>query len=166
VHRNNQQEQFGIAYMHAVIAVAGFKIGWCAPDDDSVDFKIVADRKTGTVRKAPQVDVQAKTTASDDGKGPIVAFDLPIKNYNDLRDPDVHVPRILVVLCVPEKVEDWAYHSPERLVLQRCAYWISLRGQPETTNTKTLTVTVSRLQCFNVDAITGMMGRVGSGGAP
>ena len=130
----NQKEQFSIAYVHAVASGAGFKLSRCDVDDDSIDVQITADRKFGTSRSAPQVGLQAKCTDTDDGVGDAISYFLKLKNYDDLRDERVHVPRILVVLCVPKDVSQWLSQTPDQMVVRRCAYWVSIRGSADAAN--------------------------------
>ncbi|MFM5980640.1 MAG: DUF4365 domain-containing protein, partial [Sphaerospermopsis kisseleviana] len=47
--------------------------------------------------------------------------------------------------------------SETELCLRRCAYWVSLRGQPQTQNTETVTVYIPRKNVFTVDALKNLM---------
>lgn len=110
--------------------------------------------------------MQLKCTERMAGRNGSFPFALPIKNYNDLRGDDVHVPRILVVVFVPDTLDLWLEQSEERLLMKHCAYWLSLRDAPETTNTTNVTVQLPRTQQFTVDALRSMMLRIGHGGSP
>lgn len=166
IHPAQQKAQFSIAYLRAVIAVAGYNITSVDVDEDSIDIGLRGNRRDRTLRKAPVLDVQAKCTATDDGRGAHLPFDLSIKNYDDLREPSRHVPLILVVVCVPPDLGDWLEETPEHTAMRRCAYWLSARGQPPTTNTTTCRVQIARAQRFTVDAVRDLMNRLGDGGAP
>ncbi|HAZ46516.1 MAG TPA: hypothetical protein DDW76_23550 [Cyanobacteria bacterium UBA11369] len=48
--------------------------------------------------------------------------------------------------------------------MRRCAYWISLRGQPQTSNTESVTVYLPRLQLFTVNTLKTLMQQIQSGG--
>jgi hypothetical protein len=100
-----------IAYLRAVVAVAGYNIA--SVDEDSIDIGLRGNRRDGTFRKAPVLDVQAKCTATDDGQGLYLPVDLSIKNYDDLCESSRHVPLILVVVCVPPDLGDWLEETPE-----------------------------------------------------
>jgi hypothetical protein len=60
------------------------------------------------------------------------------------------MPRILVVLLLPEKPneqaeeypEQWISQTPEQLALLKCAYWINLNGMTESNNQATVTITI------------------------
>ena len=70
------------------------------------------------------------------------------------------------VVIVPENVHDWLMHSEERLALHHCGYWTSLRGLPESDNSASVTITIPRSQQFTVEELTGILDRIGAGGAP
>lgn len=162
---NNRMEQFSIAYARAVAAAAGFKVYREEVDDESVDLSIAQSGGSGTVR-SPRCDVQMKCTYQDVLRDDGVHFCLELKNYNDLRETDLHVPKILVVLLVPESVPGWLVQTEDALSLHRCAYWRSLRGEPETRNNTAVTVVIPRDSVFGVNALTGIMSRIEQGGQP
>ncbi|MBA3921339.1 MAG: DUF4365 domain-containing protein [Nostocaceae cyanobacterium] len=49
--------------------------------------------------------------------------------------------------------------------LKRCAYWVSLRGQAESTNQTNVTVYVPRQNIFSVDALKTLIQRIAAGEA-
>lgn len=161
-----QKEQFSIAFVRAIAAVSGYNITRCEVDDDSIDLGLKGSRRDGGVRNAPYLDIQVKCTDADDGTGPDLPFDLKLKNYDDLRATPVHVPAILVVVCVPADVGTWLDETPEHTAMRRCAYWRSLRGLPATGNTTTCRVRIPRTQAFTVAVVRSMMTRIGEGGLP
>ena len=166
LHETQQKEQFNIAFMRAVISVAGYNILRMEVDDDSVDISVRGNRRDGNVRKAPQLDIQAKCTETDGGTGPSLPFDLKLKNYDDLRAADVHVPAILVVLWVPQDVAQWMSENADQTVLRRCAYWMSLQSMGPTTNATGQRVHIPRSQQFTSSSLRDIMVRIGNGGAP
>jgi hypothetical protein len=162
---NAQKEQFSCAYVQAVAAVAGY--AWSKPsvDDDSIDFTLSSRGGRGTVR-SPKLDLQVKCHAQAPPSEPTFSFPLKIKNYDDLRDASVMVPRLLVVVVVPHDLTDWLSQSDSELTLRHCGYWISLRGRPETTNRTTVTIPIERSNQFTADGLSTIMQRVASGGLP
>jgi hypothetical protein len=83
-----------------------------------------------------------------------------------LRLVDFAIPRILVVLVLPEHRKDWLQQSEEELCIRYCAYWVSLRGLPETPNTTTVTISLPRTNQFTVAALQSIMQRIGQGVEP
>ncbi len=162
---SQQKQEFSRAYVKAVAAACGYATKDVSVDDDSVDLSLAARGGNGTIR-SPQLDMQLKSTARDIISATTVNFPVPIKNYDDLRPADVMVPRILVVVAVPENVADWINHSEGELLLRHCGYWFSLRGMPPTENTETVTVNIPRKQVFDVAGVTGIMDRVATGALP
>jgi hypothetical protein len=160
MHLNQRKEQFSIAYVRAVASVAGFAVHKPEVDDDSVDLALAASGDIGTIR-SPRLDMQIKCTSREILGADSVAFPLPIKNYDDLRPSDVMVPRILVVVLVPDGIDHWLTHSEEELVMKHCGYWMSLRGRDASNNIESVTVHLPRNNTFTVQALQEIMTRIG-----
>jgi len=160
-----QKEQFSRAYVQAVAACAGF--AWSTPsvDDDSVDMVLHQTGGSGTIR-SPRVELQLKCRAAKTPAEDIFPHSLSLKNHDDLRDTNVLVPRILVVVLVPDDPRDWLGHSEAELALRRCGYWVSLRGSPPSENASSQTVHISRTRQFTISSLQAMMQRIGQGGLP
>lgn len=162
---NMRKEQFSKAYVHAVSTVAGFQVKNYPVDDDSIDVTISASGNTGLNRR-PSIDVQLKCTSRhviDDEK---ITFSLDVRAYDNLRSENLCSPRILVVVLVPDKIDDWLAQNEKNLALSHCGYWVSLRGEPESKNTTSKTVYLPRSQVFSVEALMQMMTTVNDGGVP
>ena len=91
---------------------------------------------------------------------------IKLKNYNDLRIEQILVPRILVVVLVPDDPDDWLAHTEAELAFRRCGYWSSLRGLPASANATGQTVRMSRRRTFTIEAVRAIMTRIGNGGLP
>lgn len=153
---NMHKELFSEAWVRSVAAAVGFRATKPeGPDDDSVDLTLHESGPRGMIR-SPKLDLQLKCTA---GVLPTQDFPYPlqIKNYNDLRATDLQVPRLLVVVVVPDDTVDWAAHTPAELALRRSGYWCDLRGSPPTTNTATVTVTMPVAQELSPAALNQLM---------
>lgn len=162
---NQQKEKFSRAYVQAVAACAG--LAWSMPslDDDSVDMTLHQTSGDGAVR-SPRVDLQLKCKAMATPTEPTFSHSVKLKNYDDLRDPKVQVPRILVVVLVPDDPAEWLSHTEAELAMRRCGYWQSLRGLPPSVNETGQTVQMSRQRAFTVEALRGIMERIGKGELP
>lgn len=162
---SQRKEQFSKAYVRAVASVAGFSTYEPSVDDDSIDVGF-SDTGSNNTPRRPRIEAQLKCSAQDILREDGVHFPLSIKNYNDLRAADFLVPRILVVVLVPEELEEWLTHTEEETAVRRCGYWRSLTGMDETQNAQSVTVVLPRTQCFTAAALQEMMGRVSDGGMP
>jgi len=91
-----------------------------------------------------------------------VAFPLPLKNYNDLR-ADTVIPRLLIVVVLPQQHEEWLAQSEDELRLRRCGYFFSLFGQSETDNATSVTVHLARTGVFTSEQLRALMGRAERG---
>jgi len=134
-------ESFNAAYVSSMAAHAGLKTAKTDIDDDSVDLMLIGSGFKGIIRN-PQLHLQLKCTTTPKITGDMLKFPLKIKNYNDLRDPDVLSPQYLVVMVVPPPVNQWVVHGPDCMTLYNCCYWLSLKDAVETTNDISVTVNV------------------------
>lgn len=162
---NLQKEEYSYAYIYAIASAAGysFQKSSRALDVGGIDVTI-----TGTVVDdmlyEPQLDLQVKSTSLDISSSEVIRYPLKIKNYNELRKERTVAPRILVVVLIPENREDWTKQSEAELCLRRCAYWISLRGQPQTQNTESVTIYIPRENIFTVNTLKTLMQQIQTGG--
>ncbi len=145
VYITHQMESFNAAYVSSMAAHAGLKTAKTDIDDDSVDLILAGSGFPGLIRN-PQLHLQLKCTASPTIVGGVLKFPLKIKNYDDLRAENVISPQYLVVMTVPSLCEDWIRHTTDSMTLHNCCYWASLRGQPATTNTTSVTVDIPMSQ--------------------
>ncbi|MEA5507271.1 DUF4365 domain-containing protein [Halotia wernerae UHCC 0503] len=144
---NQQKEQFSITCIRAIATVAGYSLP--EVDNDSVDLGIVSKGGIGKIL-SPRLELQLKCTSRGILDENYIKYPLNLKNYNDLKI-NALVPRILVVVLVPEKIIDWIKQTESELCLRNCAYWVSLRGMPDTKNTTNITIRhirkLSKLYC-------------------
>jgi len=142
LNRNLIEEELSLAYLHVISSEKGFSVDVPSIDRISVDAQIRAAGNLGVeaFQSCPQLDVQLKATQNWHEQDGRISFALPIKNYNDLRNNNVFIPRILVLLCLPAERSHWVAHSASELALKKCAYWLSLKGEPESDNQSTKTV--------------------------
>ncbi|HEX4710442.1 DUF4365 domain-containing protein [Phenylobacterium sp.] len=153
----DREEAFSRAYISALAAGAGYTTAQPDLDRDSVDVIVCAG---GDVR--PQVAAQLKATINLREVSGDYRFTLKMKNYNDLRVPTM-VPRILVVLHLPRDEPDWLTIAPDQLTLRHCAYWTSLRGQPEVIGQDTVTVPVPSANLLTVASLKDLMAQARQG---
>ena len=142
--RNQIEAELSLAYLQAVAAKEGFSVDVPHIDSDSVDAVIAARGKIDitSIKHSPKIEVQLKATinASVNEAGKI-AFPLSVKNYDDLR-ADTMCSRLLVILALPEQQSDWLVHESDKLILQKCSYYLNLKGLPPSLNSVNQTVYV------------------------
>jgi hypothetical protein len=156
---NDRKERFSLAYISAVAAHAGYQIIEAgAIDKDSIDGTLLSDEEG-----RPRIEFQAKATSLDILRGAALRFRLSIKNYDDLRVENAMVPRLLIVVVLPAREEDWLVHTEEELRLRRSGYWLSLTGLPATSNRSTVTVTIPRAQVLDTTQLRALMDRANRG---
>jgi hypothetical protein len=158
---NEQKQQLSIAYVLAVAARAGYACQVINVDNDSIDVQLAARGMVHqqAVLRSPKIDIQLKATSQRVLQESFLSFPLPIKNFNDLREP-VLVPRILVVLLLPEDDAQWLVQSEDAMISKNCAYWTALLGMQESRNQTSVTVQLPRDQRFTVDGLRSMMRRI------
>jgi hypothetical protein len=154
---NDQMEALSRAYICAVAAKAGYAVSVPDFDRDSIDLLIHAG---GGMR--PQIGLQLKATKGIPSNRANFKYALKIKNYNDLR-ARTQSPRLLVVLAMPKRTDDWLNHSPKRLILKRCAYWKSLFGEPDTENDTAINIDIDTSQVFDATTLIALMAKSRAG---
>jgi hypothetical protein len=87
------------------------------------------------------------------------SYSLPMKNYDELRSLECQAPQLLVVLFLPADAGQWLVHSVERLVCQRCAFWVSLRGAAPSANQTAQTVYIPKQNYLSVTKLRELMER-------
>ncbi len=152
-----QKEQFSIAYIQAVAAQAGLNYSKDAVDDDSVDMRLSGKGFIGAKIRNPKIEIQLKCTSQDVVKGDVIKYPLKLKNYNDLRGEDVAAPRYLMLLIVPENINNWTHFTNNALILFNSCYWVSLRYGPESKNSKNVTVEISVEQKVTTKSLMDLM---------
>ncbi|MGA6113347.1 DUF4365 domain-containing protein [Agrobacterium radiobacter] len=122
-----RQGMFSVSYVRAVAAAAGCAVAVPEPDDDKVDVTI-SSRVRGNVQRSPLINVQVKCEASGAFTGQHVSYVVDAETYESLIDPEHVVPRILVVVLVPDDMQHWLDHSPHEMSFRHCGYWVCLKN--------------------------------------
>lgn len=160
---NTQKEMFSYAYIKAVATVAGYSVELKprAMDNAGIDVTIEVPGEAGE-SLFPRFDAQVKCTAAENiRKENCIKFPLPVKNYKTLIYPKPYVPLILVVVLVPPTINDWLQITEEDMLIKKCGYWVSLRGQAPTNNTDKITVELPRKNLLTPASLKAMMEKIG-----
>jgi hypothetical protein len=155
---NKIKEEISLAYVLAVAATKGFSTEITRVDSDSIDATIryngYLDPKSSLY--SPEIKLQLKATSKPKFHDNFIHFPLPLKNYNDLK-ARTGTPRLLVVLCLTEEKGNWLKHSPDELVLKKCAYFLNLKDYPNTENDTTVTVKIPMANLFSPELVYDLM---------
>lgn len=155
MHITARKERFNRAYVGALAAQAGINSATPEVDNDSIDIMFIGKDFPGLIRE-PQICFQLKCTHQDLRVGDNIRFPLSRKNYDDLRDVRVGVPRYLAVLEVPENCDDWSHHIDEGTLLKSRCYWVSLKGLPDV-DQESITVSVPLVQRLTSAALAELL---------
>ncbi|MDY7015117.1 MAG: DUF4365 domain-containing protein [Cyanobacteriota bacterium] len=161
--RNAQKEEFSYAYIRAVASVAGYSVEQKSRpmDNAGVDLTIEVPGEEGSIL-FPRFDAQVKCTSSQKVySANYIKFPLPAKNYNRLRSEGTLAPLILIVVLVPDNLNDWIKISENKTLIKHCGYWISLKGKPPTSNTFTVTIEIPRQNTFTPESLRRIMQKIG-----
>ena len=161
-HQNIESE-LSYAYLHAIASRAGIICESTGrhTDEAGVDaiLRVKGRLAEDSILTQFPVEVQLKATkqtpAEQNGK---YSYSLKVKNYNELRSTNTGAPQLLIVFYLPEDSNTWLDHSEECLVSRRCAYWVSLRGAPET-EVESKTIHIPRANLLSVDSLRALMTR-------
>jgi hypothetical protein len=122
---NDIKERLSVAYVTAVAARAGCQIAKLDIDKSSVDAIIMPISGAKSI-VALQLKATSELAVSDDR----VHFQLPLKNYNDLRDAASNIPHYLVILSLPPEAESWLTINSSELIIRAAAYYGNICGYP------------------------------------
>jgi len=152
------EEELSRIYVSAVAAISGYCISCRKFDRDGVDIQINAG---GAMR--PALDLQLKATVNlGDSVNGHYSYALKRRNYDLLR-VETQTPRLLIVLKLPKENFNWVTIDAEKLIIRKCAFWVNLKGLPETNNSANVTVKIDQSNIFDVDALRLMMQKARSG---
>lgn len=159
---NIQKEEFSIAYVHAIAALAKCNVGHWHIDNDSVDISLRTSVPDGKQTIYPQLDIQLKCTDEDISYDDGLHFSLKRKNYDDLRARVVN-QRLLVVVCIPEGVTNWAKQDSEKLSLKKCGYWLAPSKFEDSDNKAAVTVRIPYENIFSAKNLIKAMKTIADG---
>ena len=159
---NTRKELFSYAHIRSLAAAAGYSVTLKDRSMDLAGLDLTIEVPGILGNKAfPKVEAQVKCTA-DDGivLDDSINFVLPVRNYNILRYPDSMSPLLLIVMLVPSVLSAWVEGNESETIIRKCAYWISLKGMPDTSNTASVTVRIPRQNLLTPASLTQLMLKV------
>jgi Domain of unknown function (DUF4365) len=150
---SNRKEQFNVAYVHAMATQAGLNTGNMRVDNQSIDLDVDGIVPTATKNRFPKISLQLKATSQQVVKNGVIKFPLPRKNYDDLKNDRLIVPRYLIVLLMPENPTDWIEHHAQHMTMHNTCYWASIKNDPGVKNKTKVTVDIPLSQRLDTDAL-------------
>jgi hypothetical protein len=159
----NIESELSYAYLHAVASRAGFSCEYRNRhlDGAGIDATITEDGRRlayDSILTSFSVDIQLKATCRQlpESEGRL-SYVLSIPHYDKLRLEALVAPRLLVLMRLPQRPEEWLEFTEEALVAKRCAYWVSLRGASASANNDYQTVYVPRANLLSTEGLTNLM---------
>jgi hypothetical protein len=160
------KESLSRAYITAVVGRARHKVNWNSDFDYGVDGYVRAIEQRGTrhFETGLGFDFQSKTTTNWELVNGEIVYDLETDAYNDLvcRAGNGVLPFLLILLCIPHDDNDWLDVSPDRLIIQKCAYWLQLDGVL-TTNAGTKRVKIPVANVFMPSSVIYILNNIKTG---
>ena len=161
------KESLSKAYVTAVVGRARHKVNWNSDHDYGVDGYIrkIEQRGTRHFETGWGFEFQSKTTTDWTQENGQIVYDLEVDAYNDLvgRAGTGALPFLLVLLCIPQDDGVWLNVTADRLILQKCAYWLQLDGVL-TSNVSTKRVRIPIANVLTPTAVNDILDAVKSGG--
>ncbi len=110
------------------------------------------------------IDFQLKATKNITVYEDYITYNLEVDTYNDLIKSDRGIPRILIVMKLPEDNHEWLQVSEDNTILRDCAWYISLVGLKVSENSKTKTIKIPRNQLLTPSKLIELMEEAKKGG--
>jgi hypothetical protein len=82
-----------------------------------------------------------------------LSFPLDVGLYNKLRSRANFIPRLMVLLQLPESNSQWLMVSSDGMVAGGCCRWVSLRNAPDVKNSSTVNVRIPMANVLTPDTL-------------
>ena len=132
-------------------------------DRESVDLRVKCYGPVSSDSKIKDayLNLQLKASSKHRPDGDSFSFQLSKKNYDDLREVELSVPKLLVILELPGDENEWLSVTPQQLILKKCAFWANLKEFPPLPeDQQSKTVTISRRNIFSPETLQTIMERI------
>ena len=144
---NRIKEQLSISYLRAIASYLGSELQIHGPliDDEGIDVTIrpPQSRFLNCVNTKPTIDVQMKCTSNPkfDSSGDNVLFNLDRRIFSRMQIEGVS-PLLLMVMILPEDIDEWVYNTDDGLIMKREMLWYSAVGHDTVISDNQKTVNV------------------------
>ncbi|MGV0715903.1 DUF4365 domain-containing protein [Mycolicibacterium sp. XJ662] len=158
-------EQYQQAHVQGVASAAGCVVS--EPRiDEGVDLILTHKANQHRDDKVARLEVQLKATAHElSADGSRISVSMKKDRYNYFRTPSPIIPKIVVIMHLPKKQDDWLSLGKDYTQVHYGAYWVNLEEKPET-DAPTITVSAPTANKFTDVELCKMMVRIGQGGKP
>jgi hypothetical protein len=159
------ESELSYAYLHAVASKIGVgcHISTRHEDNRGIDTQLTCWQKfDGCYREEIDLKIQLKATIKQpaDSSSHFSYFFDGVKQYDFLREKTQNQHRILIVLFLPSDSIQWLNVTSEELILKKCAYWVSLKGAPESQNSTGQTIYLPKEQILTPDNLLGIFEKI------
>ena len=168
---NDIESELSYAYLHAVASKAGLncKVENRHGDNYGIDAQIDYSAPIiNTWRTDVSLRIQLKATIHK-GIETETHIAYPFKNieqYNRMRNNSGEPHRILVVLFLPDNVDEWLNISHTELLLKQSAYWVSLYGAATTETKTSKTIYLPKANLLTPQSLITLCQEIGKGNVP
>lgn len=165
------EAELSYAFLHAVASQsqASCKAGDRLSDNRGIDAHLTSWGPFTGVDAKQEVDLKVQlkaTVATPTDLGTHFSYTLKkVSHYDDLRAQAYSVPRILVVLFLPQDKASWLSVTDQSLALKRSAYWVSLAGAPKVA-TASATVHIPKKNLLTPASLRGLLADLSIGNIP
>ncbi len=160
------EEDLSISYLRAIAAKAEVEFELKRRDVESKDANLSKLIKMPEGEFEAELNVQLKTTCSKSQYSESdteITYALKSKNYNDLCRSTT-TPIILCLLILPEIKNDWVIQTKEKITMQKCMYWISLKGLQPTSNGSSCNIKIPKTNILDADALNKLLRKIADNG--
>lgn len=147
-------ERYSRSWVVAAAAGADFTYQILPDDVHGVDMTVRDDFHS--------VDFQLKSTCRPKVENDHFSFDLDVRTYDILRDPDRSGYGVLALVVIDGDRTRWLDMDHDGTQLARAAYYLPLHGLPPTANTATIRLGVPKSNLLTIDAMKWLMASAGS----
>lgn len=151
----SQKERFSRAFIVASVAAAGSDFTYSVPPDDIEGVDMVVRRR------GIGVDFQLKATAHPRVDGRQFLYELDVRTYRLLSQPNRSNLGVLALIVVHEQPDQWVEMKTGGTVLTHCAYYLPLTGMPSSGNRSTITLRIDQASVLSPAAMVDLMERSG-----
>jgi len=167
-HINLQKEDFSYACISQIAAAIGYecRLQKRAKDNAGIDLSIEVPGELEKIL-SPQIDAQVKCTSQNCIKDGLLTYrDLSVSNYKRLIHPNSYNAQLLVIVIVPKDPKDWMkVTQPAEIetTVNAAAFWISLKGNPNTTNKKAVSIKIPTTNRLTPEVLREILRKVAQG---